>query len=237
MLKTVVALRGEIAQLTVLLFLITLGIPLPTASAGGNCGGLNVPAIASDGLTVTVTSVEIRELDSSNLMIVNLELKNNSKDAKIDEGYLDVKFTDESVDWKGSRYFAMFPGDSFQRTYQWQYLKSIAPVTLRYGSRNSLSSVGAPTLYWPLLNETCSSLESADKAAADKAAADKAAADKAAADKAAADKAAADKAAADKAAAGRANSLKKTTIICVKGKLTKKVTAVTPKCPMGYKKK
>lgn len=31
-------------------------------------------------------------------------------------------------------------------------------------------------------------------------------------------------------------SAKKTTIICVKGKLTKKVTAVGPKCPVGYKK-
>ena len=30
---------------------------------------------------------------------------------------------------------------------------------------------------------------------------------------------------------------KATTIICVKGKLTKKVTAVNPKCPSGYKKK
>ncbi len=30
---------------------------------------------------------------------------------------------------------------------------------------------------------------------------------------------------------------KKTTIICVKGKLTKKVTAMAPKCPSGYKKK
>ncbi|WP_353203045.1 hypothetical protein [Polynucleobacter sp.] len=30
---------------------------------------------------------------------------------------------------------------------------------------------------------------------------------------------------------------KKTTITCVKGKLTKKVTAVNPKCPTGYKKK
>jgi hypothetical protein len=39
------------------------------------------------------------------------------------------------------------------------------------------------------------------------------------------------KAAADKAAA------KKTTITCVKGKLTKKVTAVKPKCPSGYKVK
>ena len=30
---------------------------------------------------------------------------------------------------------------------------------------------------------------------------------------------------------------KKSTITCVKGKLTKKVTAVNPKCPVGYKKK
>jgi hypothetical protein len=31
--------------------------------------------------------------------------------------------------------------------------------------------------------------------------------------------------------------VKKTTITCVKGKTTKKVTAVNPKCPKGYKKK
>jgi hypothetical protein len=34
-----------------------------------------------------------------------------------------------------------------------------------------------------------------------------------------------------------ASSLKKTTITCIKGKLTKKVTAVKPVCPKGYKKK
>jgi hypothetical protein len=33
------------------------------------------------------------------------------------------------------------------------------------------------------------------------------------------------------------SSAKKTTITCVKGKLTKKVTAVKPVCPKGYKKK
>jgi len=32
-------------------------------------------------------------------------------------------------------------------------------------------------------------------------------------------------------------TLKKTTITCVKGKIAKKVTAVNPKCPTGYKKK
>jgi hypothetical protein len=61
--------------------------------------------------------------------------------------------------------------------------------------------------------------------------------------KAAADKAAEEKIISDaKAEAGRIFMLtkaaaKKTTISCVKGKLTKKVTAVKPLCPSGYKKK
>jgi hypothetical protein len=41
----------------------------------------------------------------------------------------------------------------------------------------------------------------------------------------------------ERAAQAKAAALKKTTIICVKGKLTKKVTAVKPKCPAGYTKK
>jgi hypothetical protein len=73
--------------------------------------------------------------------------------------------------------------------------------------------------------------------AATKTAVAKAAAAKAAAAKAAAAKAAAAKAAAAKAAAAKAAAAKKTTITCVKGKLTKKVTAVKPVCPAGYKKK
>ena len=104
--------------------------------------------------------------------------------------------------------------------------------------------------------------EAAEKAAADlkaqqeadaKAAAEKVATDlkaKQAADaKAAADlkakQAAAAKAAAAKAAAAKiladakakAAAAKKTTITCVNGKLTKKVTAIKPVCPKGYKKK
>lgn len=38
-------------------------------------------------------------------------------------------------------------------------------------------------------------------------------------------------------ASAKAVEVKKTTITCVKGKLTKKVTAVKPKCPAGYKVK
>jgi hypothetical protein len=34
-----------------------------------------------------------------------------------------------------------------------------------------------------------------------------------------------------------AKTAKKTTITCTKGKVTKKVTAIKPKCPAGYQKK
>jgi hypothetical protein len=45
------------------------------------------------------------------------------------------------------------------------------------------------------------------------------------------------RAAADKAAADKAAIKKKTTITCLKGKLVKKVTAMKPVCPKGYKKR
>ena len=38
-------------------------------------------------------------------------------------------------------------------------------------------------------------------------------------------------------AASKPAALKKTSINCVKGKMTKKVSAVNPKCPTGYKKR
>lgn len=43
--------------------------------------------------------------------------------------------------------------------------------------------------------------------------------------------------AANEMAKAAAENKKKTSITCVKGKTTKKVTAINPKCPKGYKKK
>ena len=87
------------------------------------------------------------------------------------------------------------------------------------------------------------------KATAEKAATEKAIADKAAADKELADKAAAVQAAEERAALDRYLALSKAaeeeakakakdkTIICLKGKSTKKITGKSPKCPAGYKVK
>ena len=88
--------------------------------------------------------------------------------------------------------------------------------------------------------------ENRDRAIAiEKAAVDKAAAELRAKQEAEA-KAAADKAAAElkakqeaeaRAALEKARSKRKSTITCIQGKLTKKVTAVNPTCPKGYKRK
>ena len=70
-----------------------------------------------------------------------------------------------------------------------------------------------------------------------KAAADKAAAEIKAKQEAEAKAASELKAKQEAEAKAKAKATKKITITCVKGKLTKKVTAVNPKCPAGYKKK
>ena len=98
-----------------------------------------------------------------------------------------------------------------------------------------LTDLSGYTLVYTLKLQPPTAAEiAAEKAAADKKIAD----EKAAADKVIADKAAADKVIADKAAAAaKAAAAKKITITCVKGKLSKKVTAAKPVCPKGYKKK
>jgi hypothetical protein len=96
----------------------------------------------------------------------------------------------------------------------------------------------------PILGKTVSftltelkTLMSEAAAAADKAAADKAAADKAAASIAEAAKVAAlaEQVRAIAAKVGGTKSV--TSITCVKGKITKKITGKKPACPSGYKKK
>jgi hypothetical protein len=128
---------------------------------------------------------------------------------------------------------------------------------INYVSANWKTSYATSPQALAFITERLGAVKAAETlaAAATKAAADKAVADKAVAEKAAADlkakqdaetKAAADKVAADlkakqdaetKAAADKVAASKKITITCIKGKLTKKVTAVKAVCPAGYKKK
>jgi|694.fasta_scaffold65742_2 hypothetical protein len=284
----------------------------PTTSAAEICSQLNVPGVADDNLTITMTAMKVTEKTGSFQLSISYKMLNATTDKKIDEGAFKIFFTDGTSEPQYGFFGTFFPGDSRERSHMWEYLKSKTPIGISYNSGFFGDELSPLKLNWAPPGQDCSLLSSAVKTAADKVAAEKAAADKAAADKVAAEKAAAEfrlqQAAENKAAQAaavkflvdqtismkddlilRINSLIKrfpagkadlnailksisslgsitemnfketetllygvenqidvlekrlvstrTTITCIKGKLTKKVTAVNPKCPSGYKKK
>jgi len=265
----------------------------PISSATETCSQLNVPSLADDNLTVTVSAMTTTEKSGSFQLTITYKMLNGTSDKKIDEGSFKIFYTDGTSEPQYGFFGTFFPGDNKERSYTWEYLKSKTPMSISYNAGFFSSAPSPLKLNWAPPGQICNLVSPAAKAAADKAAADKAAADKAAADKAAADKAAAAiaaanaatdaanakadaaiaaanaatdaanakadaankaaelaaitaqlnaKAAADAVTAANlalklAKSKKASTITCVKGKLSKKVTGVNPKCPSGYKKK
>ena len=134
--------------------------------------------------------------------------------------------------WENAAKGIMNPGDA-SVTVLWPFVSTLEEKYKEFLSEDAKN------------RELKARQEAEAKAAADKAAAELKAKEEAEA-KAAAElkatqeaeaKAVAEKLAAEKIAAAKLASAKKSTITCVKGKLTKKVTAVKPKCPVGYKVK
>jgi len=261
-------IKIKVIVLTVLLSLLTT----PNARATDTCSQLNIPAVADDNLTVTVTSLTTTEKTSSLQLTINFKMMNGTKDKKIDEGSFKIFYTDGTSEPQYGFFGTLFPGDNIERSYTWEYLKSKTPMSISYNAGFFSSTPSSLKLNWAPPGQVCSLIAAADKAAA--AAADKAAAAAAATDAANAKVDAANKAAELKAQAelkaiqeieataavdfmakqeaeaktaaelkaklekeAKAAALRKTTIICVKGKLTKKVTSIKPTCPAGYKKK
>jgi hypothetical protein len=268
-------------KVRVLVFALLLSLlTTPISSAAETCSQLNVPSLADDNLTITVSGMTTTEKTGSYQLTITYKMLNGTSDKKIDEGSFKIFYTDGTSEPQYGFFGTFFPGDNKERSYTWEYLKSKTPMSISYNAGFFSSAPSPLKLNWAPPGQICNLVSPAAKAAADKAAADKAAADKAAADKAAADKAAADKAEAAIAAANAATdaanakadaankaaelaaitaqlnakaaadaktaanlalklakSKKASTITCVKGKLSKKVTGVNPKCPSGYKKK
>ena len=149
-------------------------------------------------------TISLAEKTGSNLLTASYKQTNETQDRKIDEGSFSLFFADGTGLPQYGFFNSFFPGDSRQRTYTWEYLKSQTPIAISYNPGFFAQTPSATKLNWAIPGRACvistvSGSATADKAAADSAAA-KATADKAAADRAAA-KATADKAAADSAAA------------------------------------
>jgi hypothetical protein len=261
------------------LVLIASILPPSLASANDSCKQLNVPAQADDLLTVTMKSIGVVEKTGSFQLTITYEQKNNTSDKKIDEGQFKLFFTDGTSTPQYGFFGSFFPGDLRERSYTWEYLKSVTPMVISYNAGFFATEPSSSKLNWAPPGQACvlvsptvrakqeaeakAKQEAETKAAADRAAAAIEAASKAidaankateAANKAAAEaEAKADIEAARQAAIAEAarqvaiaeasnkatveTVRKKITITCVKGKTIKKVTAIKPKCPKGFKKK
>ena len=88
-----------------------------------------------------------------------------------------------------------------------------------------------------LVRDSVQVKRTADQAAAERAAAAKKAAEQAEIDRLITERLAAERLAEEQRVAAEMEAAKKKTISCIKGKTTKKVTGVNPKCPSGFKLK
>lgn len=245
-----------------ILLVLALGLSTLTATqpaqAAELCAALNVGLVADDNLTVTMKSIEITEKTGSNLLKITYNQLNATTDKKLDEGSFKLFFADGTSEpqYGGFNYF--FPSDTRDRTYTWEFLKTKEPLVIGYNAGFFSAKYDTSKLNWVLPGKPCnlaptpppvdwtgkqrytSDLDYKLCASAAEISGIKpnCGLDPAVARAEAAALAAVAKANASiKAAQDKINAIKSQTINCVKGKVTKKVTAVKPKCPTGYKKK
>ncbi len=244
--------------LLALVFGFTTLTSIQPAAATEACAALNVGLLADDNLTVTMKSIVITEKAGSNLLTITYNQLNATSDKKLDEGSFKLFFADGSSEpqYGGFNYF--FPADTRDRTYSWEYLKTKEPLVIEYNAGFFAAKYDTTKLNWVLPGKPCnlvptpppvdwtgkqrytSDLDYKLCASAAEISGTKpnCGLDPAVARAEAAAIAAAAKAnAAAKAVQDKITTVKAQTITCIKGKVTKKVSAVKPKCPTGYKKK
>jgi hypothetical protein len=236
--------------------LLTL-VSSPGANAVDTCASINTPAVADDALTVTLSLMTVTEKLGSNQLSISYKLLNATSDKKIDEGSFKLFFVDGSSEPQYGAFGTFFPGDSRERSYTWEYLKSKTPMLVSYNAGFFSTAPSALKLNWVIPGQTCklSTPAPATPAPATPAPAtqppssgvtsndatdaiNKLVESIEAQNKAVNDAVTkvAEKLAATKKASGKAKAKSKT-ITCNKGKESLKVTGAKPICPSGYKKK
>jgi len=102
---------------------------------------IGVSYIADDGLTVVLNSLIITEKIGSYQYTIDYTLTNNTPDKAIDEGAFKMYYKNESSGLPQYGFFGeLFPGDTKNRTYTFEELKSKPFDVLEYSSDNFFSS-------------------------------------------------------------------------------------------------
>jgi len=204
------------------------------------CAALNVGIVADDKLTVTMKSIVITEKTGSNLLTITYNQLNATADKKIDEGSFKLFFADGSSEPQYGGFNFFFPNDTRDRSHTWEFLKTKEPLVIGYNTGFFSATYDTSKLNWVIPGKPCNLVPSAP-------AVDWTGKQRYSSDldwklcvSGAEISGIKPNCGLDPALSkvqSKQKSTKPFTITCVKGKLTKKVTAVSPKCPAGYKKK
>jgi len=101
---------------------------------------IGVPYIANDGLTVTLNNLVITEKVGSYQYTIDYTLTNNMPDKDIYEGAFKMYYKDQSDGLPQYGFFGkLFPGDTINKTYTFEELKSKLFDVLEYSSDNFFS--------------------------------------------------------------------------------------------------
>jgi hypothetical protein len=232
--------------LALVLVFSTLTFTQPAQSAE-LCAALNVGLVADDNLTVTMKSIVITEKTGSNLLTITYNQLNATADKKLAEGSFKLFFADGSSEpqYGGFNYF--FPNDTRDRSHTWEFLKTKEPLVIGYNAGFFSAKYDTSKLNWVLPGKPCNLAPTpppVDWTGKQRYTSDldyklcvSGAEISGTKPNCGLDPAVAKANASSKAAQDKIKAIKSQTITCVKGKVTKKVTAVKPKCPAGYKKK
>lgn len=217
----------------------TLTFTQPAQSAE-ICAALNVGIVADDKLTVTMKSIVITEKTGSNLLTITYNQLNATTDKKLDEGSFKLFFADGSSEPQYGGFNFFFPNDTRDRSHTWEFLKTKEPLLIGYNTGFFSAKYDTSKLNWVIPGKPCNLVPSAP-------AVDWTGKQRYSSDldwklcvSGAEISGIKPNCGLDPALSKvqpKEKSTKSTTITCLKGKLIKKVTAVKPKCPAGYKVK
>ena len=132
-----------------LFLLVTLMLQFPSGARGENFVNIGVPAVAQDGLTVTVDSITFSEKIGSYEYRISYTLTNDTNDQVIDEGSFKMFYAYESGGLPQYGFFgSLFPGDTRNRTHTFETLKNKSFDVLEYGDNFFSSEPNENSLHW-----------------------------------------------------------------------------------------
>lgn len=143
-------------KLTLALLLITTHIiSVDLSSAAAECVSVNTAAVADDGATVTITSIQVVEKTGSNQLTISYQLQNATPDKKIDEGSFKLFFSNSPAAPQYGGFGYLFPADIKTRSYTWEYLKSQTPTVIEYNADFFAAKPTISKLHWSAQNGAC----------------------------------------------------------------------------------